>query len=510
MATEREVAEAIAQIQAGGHSAWRGNLSQADYDQLDEIYKRVLTSAGTHNGHVEDKLIGALRRQWPTVFPNDQPRPGEAGYVPPAQPNTNPPPANEPTGAAAEAAKKLHAALAANHNALNDADDELATAILNAETSHNEDKQTLKDLQQEIINEINKRGDALKTKEGQEQFARWLGPKAEAIKKLTDQMAENDRGHQQVLKGLADYYAAIGKDKPAETTDKAGANPGAATPSATPATGGSGGGIAPAVGGDAPLGGDAALGGDPLGGLGGALGPAMGALSSLPSSLGSMMPMGGSGGGMPLGDLASSLGSALRDSGGSDKDRAHSGDADAPDELKDPASHKPSDEATATKPAGNEHGDSPPAAGTGDGTTPPAAATGQTPVTPAAATSVELPDGTKQMVANAALAKAGRDVLNGNGIDEAFPAAGLQLSPLGAPVTSPVAPGHLQFGDIGEYNDHRIMALGGNKVWSNGQVTALEQLQTGPNFLGWRRAAAPASAAPPPQAALTGAVVAPQ
>lgn len=506
MATEAEVADAITRILKAGNPAWRGNLSQSDFDQLNAIYQRQLGPLGipTRNAPVEDKLIGALRRQWPAVFPNDQLKPGDAGYTPPALPNTDAPPSNEPTGAAAEAAKKLHAGLAANHNALNDADEELATAILNAETSHQEDKQTLKDLQQEIINEINKRGDALKTPAGQQDFARWLGPKADAIKKLTDQMAENDRGHQQVLKGLADYYAAIGKDKPAEeTTEKAGAPPVAAAPSATPASGGLGGGTPPMGGGDA------SLGGDPLGGLGGALGPAMGALGGLPSALGSMMPMGGSGGGgMPLGDLASSLGSALRDAGGSDKDRAHGGDRDDPDELKDPASHKPSDEAT--KAAGNEHSDSPPAAGAGDGTTVPAAATGKAPVTPAAATSVELPDGTKRIVASPALAKAGHDVLNGTGIDEAFPAAGLALSPLGSAVTSPVAPSHLQFGDIGEYNDHRVMALGGNKVWNNGQVASLEQLQTGPNFLGWRRVAAPASAGTPPQAALTSAVATPQ
>ena len=57
-----------------------------------------------------------------------------------------------------------------------------------------------------------------------------------------------------------------------------------------------------------------------------------------------------------------------------------------------------------------------------------------------------------------------------------------------------MSPSRLVFGDIGQFTDHRVMALGDNKVWVNGQVTPLEQLQTGPNFLGWEHTAAAAPA----------------
>lgn len=79
-------------------------------------------------------------------------------------------------------------------------------------------------------------------------------------------------------------------------------------------------------------------------------------------------------------------------------------------------------------------------------------------------------------------------------LDDAYRQAGINLSPAGAPVTAPVSPSRLIFGDIGQFTDHRVMALGDDKVWVNGQVTPLEQLQTGPNFLGWEHPAAPAPA----------------
>lgn len=88
-------------------------------------------------------------------------------------------------------------------------------------------------------------------------------------------------------------------------------------------------------------------------------------------------------------------------------------------------------------------------------------------------------------VDNPAVAKAGRAVLEGANINDAFQQAGIPLSPPGTPVTAPVSPSRLAFGDIGQYTDHRVMALGGSKAWVNGQVAPLEQLETGPNFLGW-------------------------
>ncbi|EUA86287.1 hypothetical protein I551_7274 [Mycobacterium ulcerans str. Harvey] len=40
---------------------------------------------------------------------------------------------------------------------------------------------------------------------------------------------------------------------------------------------------------------------------------------------------------------------------------------------------------------------------------------------------------------------------------------------------------------MGQYTDHRVMALDKDHVWLNRQVTPIDQLETGPNFLGWTR-----------------------
>jgi hypothetical protein len=205
-------------------------------------------------------------------------------------------------------------------------------------------------------------------------------------------------------------------------------------------------------------------------------------------------PFGGGGGGLPLGDLGSGISGALRDANG------HNGDRDTADPLKDPNTTTRPASGDGTAPKADtardaDHDSTRPAASTGTGTSAPAAGPGQNPPGAPADTAVELPDGTTQTVTSA-VAKAGREILAGASIDDAYPAAGIQLPPLGAPVTTPVSPAHLQFGDIGQYSDRRVMALGPNKVWVNGQVIPLEQLQTGPNFLGWQHPAAPAAAAP--------------
>jgi hypothetical protein len=239
----------------------------------------------------------------------------------------------------------------------------------------------------------------------------------------------------------------------------------------------------------------------------------MGALGSLPG-MGGMMPMsgGGGGGGLPLGDIGSGIGSAIREATDAGRDSA----TDPAGDLKDAALGEkhggaeksgddvavkcpPAGEKPETKPAGTE-GASPSqevSAGTGQ-----VAPTGQ----PASAdTTVKLPSGATVTAESAALAKAGRAVLEGAPVDDAYRQAGINLSPAGAPVTAPVSPSRLVFGDIGQFTDHRVMALGDDKVWVNGQVTPLEQLQTGPNFLGWEHPAAPA----PAQTVVTTSVTAP-
>lgn len=521
MATEGQVVDAINHI-LKYHPQWRGHLNDDDYRLLNEILHTQQTDpthwANRVNSFVPDTLIGALRNQWPTLFKGpeftDPPPPAPAAGPPPGTgpagvPGSQPAPgapapgapapaAPDISGAAADAATRLDSALAKIRNALNAADDELADAVLRAKATSEAGKAKLQELQQSIIDEVKKLGDTLDTPAGQQQLADFLKNKTAQILLVVKNANLDAQSQAAILDGLTHRYDAVaGEGKPPATPATDGTGPGAPPSAAPPAAAGA----TPSLGGEGAAGGDPALsamGSDPLlSGLG-ALAPAMGALGGLPGSLGSMMPMGGGGGGLPLGDLGSGLGAALHDAGlgGRDRDRDKLDDREAADPLKDPATAKPG-EATSAKPAG-AHGDQPEpaAAGAGAGTTAPAAAPGQAPVAPAATTSVTLPDGTQRVVTSAALAKAGGDVLKGTAIDEAFPASGIKLAPLGSPVTTPVAPGRLEFGDIGEYNDHRVMALGANKVWANGQVVPLEQLQTGPNFLGWRHLTMPAAASP--------------
>ncbi len=538
MATEGEVVDAIDHIMSY-HQDWRGHLNDDDYRRLKEILHASEVDpshwANRVGSHVDDTLIGMLRNQWPDLFdgpafvyPPRDPPPGPApGGQPPAQPPPptpvsppagappiGSPPADGLSGQAADAARRLDAALAKNRNALNTADDELADAVLRAQTTSQDGKAKLQSLQQSIIDEVKKLGPTLDTPAGQRQLAEFLQGKTAEILNVVKNADLDSQSQASILDGLAARYEALANDASHgggdengaggqgdknPGTDGAGGGSGAGGASASPLDGGAGGGVGPA--GDPLLNG---LESDPLMSGLGSLAPAMGALGGLPAALGSMMPLGGAGGGLPPGDLGSGIGGALRD--------ATSHPRDAADPLKDPAtSSKPStgDGATA-KPDATEashdggHDPAQQAAGAGGGTTTPPAGAGQTPGPVPADTTVKLPDGTTQTATSVAVARAGRAVLDGASIEDAYPAANIQLPPLGSPVTAPISPGHLQFGDLGQYADHRLMALGANKVWVNGQVTPLEQLQTGPNFLGWQRLSAPASPAPTTALAATG------
>ncbi len=101
--------------------------------------------------------------------------------------------------------------------------------------------------------------------------------------------------------------------------------------------------------------------------------------------------------------------------------------------------------------------------------------------------SVKLPDGSTVSAANPQLAQASRLVLGGSSFDDAAGQTRITVLPPGAPVNDPVSPSQLKLMDYAQFTDHRVMALGGGKVWLNGQVTPIEQMPTGPNFLGWAR-----------------------
>jgi hypothetical protein len=254
---------------------------------------------------------------------------------------------------------------------------------------------------------------------------------------------------------------------------------------------------------------------DPLmAGLGSMLGPGMGALGSLPGMLGGMMPFGGGGGamggGLPLGDIGSGIGSAIRDAKASGPESA--------DPLTDPPlGEKPDAKDDKEEPGevtdppvgqGGQPTQAGPQASTS--TTTPEAQTGQ--VTPAGAgqpapadLTVKLPGSDTVVTAeNPALAQAGRAVVGGTPIDQAYRDANLTLSPPGAPITTnAVSQSRLIFGDVGQFTDHRIMALGGDKAWVDGKAVPLDDVDFGPTFLGWERPQATAPAQPVVNASAT-------
>jgi hypothetical protein len=453
-----------------------------------------------------------------TPAPAQPPAPAPQPPPPPVPPAGETIPASAPNtdglgGAAVDAAKRLNDALEKNRNAINTADEQLADAILKATTSSDQGKARLRSLQQSIVDEVTKLGPTLDTPAGQQQLADFLEGKTSEILDVLKTAGLDSSSQGAVLDGLAARYTALDSHKPGterggEDHSPAGiaASPGnnAASPGNTVGGPGGPGGQVP----DDPLLGGLAS--DPLmAGLGSLGWPALGTLGGAPGALGGLTPFGGGlGGGVPLGDLGAGIGSAIRDAD------TQGNFADRPDDIKDPVqtrSHASesdvSEKPDQLKDPPTSDPDTNPAAGPGGAIEPAGAAAGPAQTTPPPApppdATIQLPDGSTVTVGNAAVAKAGRAVLDGAAINDAFQQAGIALSPPGAPVTAPVSPSRLAFGDIGQYTDHRVMALDGSKVWLNGQVTPLEQLETGPNFLGWERppavpvtgSAAPASAA---------------
>lgn len=553
MATWEELQAALIHINDHYHSplGWRNKIDDP------ELLRKIINWQNHHvpGCHVPDELVSDLRGHYPDLFnvksgemthPPAAPAPGSPPPPPPQPGLTSPdlappgpakPDAKTPSppgpvkagqggdggkgsgtggastgtdsdgdgfsGRAADTVKQIDAALAKNRSDLNEADDKLADAILNATTSSETGKAKLRALQESLISQVKKIGPSLDTPAGQQQLAEFLQGKVSEISEVLKDNGLDSAAHAAVLDGLTERFAALSGTKSGTKGGEAGGPDGG--------KGGAGDQPAPTVG-EAPgdLLGPGGLASDPL--LS-SLMPGMGALSSLPGMLGGMLPGAGGGGfgmpggGMPLGDLDSSLGSAVRDA----RSAEDTGLKDPPT-TGEQVSSKEGAQSPEAKPAGAQGGEGSgdkPAAGTGQVT--PVSTPEQTPEGQAAAdTVVKLPSGATAEAGSAALAKAGRAVLDGTPIDDAYRQTGVNLSPRGAPVTAPVSPSKLVFGDIGQFTDHRIMALGDNRVWVNGREIALNELQTGPNFLGWERPVVPASqSAPVLKTAATASAVAP-
>ncbi|NTY62517.1 DUF4226 domain-containing protein [Mycolicibacterium sphagni] len=522
MATAAEVVSAIDHI-LRYKPDWRGTLNDADFAVLNDIYQRAKNHPEDWLINrdlpitLDDKYLGALRLDNPTLFnggklfdpPGPPPATVPASVDTPGsgKPGQTPDPAdNGFAGRAAEASRRVDDALAKNKTALAEADDELIDAVLGAKTGSDQGKAQLQALQSALVDQIHKLGPTLDTPAGQQQLNDFLQSRTQEILGVVKSSGIDAESKAEVLDALAQRYDAV--------KDSAGKGTGSTDPAAgSSGSGQTGSGAGDSAGGPStgqgttagdPLGSDPLLNGlasDPLmGGLAGLAGPAMGALSGLPGAMGSMMPaMGGFGGGGGLGDLGGAIGGAIKDAtarraddhtgalqdkddplaagkGVADPGKTDKADAKAEHTTDDTKKDDAATEPAAAKPADGAHPQ------------PVAAEGGQVPAAqPGPDVSVKLPDGSTVTADSPQLAHAGRLVLGGANLDDAAGQAQVTVLPPGAPVNDPVSPSQLRLMDYAQFTDHRVVALGNGKVWLNGQVTPVEQMPTGPNFLGWAR-----------------------
>lgn len=531
MATAAEVVDAIDHV-LRFKPDWRGTLNDADFAALNDMYQRAkhhpeewLINKDLPTS-LDDKYLGALRLDNPTLFdgaklvhpPGAPPATTPASVdAPPATPGQTPAaPDDGFSGRAAEASRRVDEALAKNTTALAEADEELIDAVLGAKTGSDEGKAQLQALQTSLMDQIHKLGPTLDTPAGQQQLNDFLQGKTQEILGIVKSSGMDAESKAEVLEALSQRYDAV-KDS-AGTGSGGSTDPASAGGSGQTGSGASGSaGAAPpadlGAGAGDPLASDPLLSGlasDPLmAGLGGLAGPAMGALSGLPGAMGSMMPGMGGLGGAGLGDLGGAIGGAI-------KEAASARAPEDPDEaLKDdPVAAIPenpdqgsTDEKTEEADKGAEPTE-PAAAKPAEGAPPQpvAAETGQVPpAQPGPDVSVKLPDGSTVTADSPQLKRAADLVLEGAGFDDAAGQAGLTVLPPGAPVNDPVSPSQLKLMDYAQFTDHRVMALGNGKVWLNGQVTPIEEMPTGPNFLAWARPQVQTASAAPPATVLAGA-----
>ncbi|MCH9729728.1 MAG: DUF4226 domain-containing protein [Actinomycetia bacterium] len=503
MASAAEVVEAIDHI-LRYEPDWRGSLNDGDFTALNEMYDRAKNNPQEWlidrdlPIHIDDKYLGALRLDNPTLFDEATPinPPGQAPATQPAAADVGPTGPGQTTspsgegfnGRAAEAAQRVDEALAKNSTALAEADEELVDAVLGAKTGSQQGQAQLRALQETLVDQIHKLGPTLDTPAGQQQLNDFLQGKVQEILGIVKSSGMDAQSKAEVLDALTQRYAAVDDSGGPGTTAPGQTGPGTTTAPQPGSTGGTGGtGALP----DDPL-----LNGlisDPfMDGLGALAGPAMGALGGLPAAMGSMIPgLGGMGGGLPLGDLGGALGGAIRDASARGADDPGAGLQEDPSITKvgengeSQSDGEPPTEGEKTDP--DENG---PAAKPGEGEQPPVlpAEAGQAPpVQPGPDVSVELPDGSTIAAESPQLAHVGRLVVDGTNLDDAAAQAQVTLLPAGSPVSEPVSPSQLQPMDYAQFTDHRVMALGGDKVWLNGQVTPVSEMPTGPNFLGWAR-----------------------
>jgi hypothetical protein len=339
-------------------------------------------------------------------------------------------------------------------------------------------------------------------------FGQFLDQKFGEIQKVLTDAQVDAKTQAAILDALGDEYRTAGPNPPTDIDTAGGdaaastdpADPGNTTP-ADPAAPSQDPLMEPLAG--MGIGGPAAI--DPLS----AMGPALAGLSALPGAMGGGL----TGGGAPLDALGSlgQLGGAL----------ANRGFTDTPpdDDLKpkDDFTDKPADTTTDGKPTASDPADAlkddkdqaaPPATpASADPTTAPtphdaAPASAPAPAPGEPARNVTLPDGRVVTAPDDKIAAAMRSVLTGTSVPDAFKAADLPLPPPGSPVLDPADPAHLDPGSLAQFESREpVMAVGGGKIWLDGQLQPIGALGSSSDFLGWSK--------PPTKAGAQSAATAP-
>jgi uncharacterized protein DUF4226 len=399
---------------------------------------------------------------------------------------TAPPPASDPappdrgpqtpnTGPAADAIKKLEAALKDQNSNVAQADRTLAEAVLNAYSSSTQGKQQLKGLQQSIEDAVNQQT-ALDTPMGAREFQKFLLNKQ---KQILDTVARADLDAKSQKEIIASLNALTDTgnttpDRPDQT------QPG------NPITGHEAQHVlAHTQANDA----DTA---DPLAGLlgdPGLLGGSPGMLGGLTPQIPTMPTIPGipglGGGGIPnlFGSGGSSLGPSpltdmLKPEHSSDEKPTFNDSLLDPDNPNDnnPPSDKPSNEPS-DKP-GDKPSDQPqPGAPVPASLAPPTPpGSGPTPV--------QLPNGLTVTADNPQVANFIKEVASGTPVDQAARHNGLTVAPAGAAPPHTIDPSGLTPGAIGQFTDHQVVALGKDWAIINGQIRPISDA-SGPGFLGW-------------------------
>jgi hypothetical protein len=424
----------------------------------------------------------------------------------PAAPPDAGPTDEQQSGAAADAVHKLHDELKDHYSRISDAEEQLSDVLLTAHATTTQGQQRLNDIQHRIGAAVNNPAMTPDTPAGQRSFLTFLRTQVGDINDVLASGVLTADDQRTATQALAALYAADGGQDGGGDPPSGGGDVPAPAPAVVPAapdpvpavtTPMPDPSLADLVGAD-PLG--APLGADPWSSL----------ASGLPGTLGGLT----GGGASPLdalGGLGGLAGAAAPLAGLSSQLGAQSGDRH--DRGSDDTTDKPAHDRTDTGSDGKD--DTAPAkpdpAG-GDQRQPggpcdPPPAGGSAPVPPAplaspgpASSDVTLPDGSTAVARTAASAHAVRDYLAGATVDGAYRQNGIVLPPPGTPVTDPVDPNRLACGDIGMFRDHYVVALSPVKALLNGQVVALGQVASSPDFLGWIDPSGPApiAATPPP------------